>query len=132
MIFKMIKILSIGLATLVCEPQLFGNRVAQRRRRSSDQQGDAARSESLVGGFFDSGASELTGALLDGLLNIVLGHVLGLGAHHRLAQPRIHVDIASAFTRSNCDLVGKLAEELAALGIEGALGTLNSGPFTMT
>ena len=29
------------LATLVCEPQLFGNRVAQRRRRTSDQQSDA-------------------------------------------------------------------------------------------
>ena len=28
------------LATLVCEPQLFGNRVAQRRRRTSDQQSD--------------------------------------------------------------------------------------------
>jgi len=30
------------LATLVCETQLFGNRVAQRRRRTSDQQSEAA------------------------------------------------------------------------------------------
>ncbi|MBE9540149.1 MAG: transcription-repair coupling factor [Proteobacteria bacterium] len=30
------------LATLVCETQLFGNRVAQRRRRTSDQKNDAA------------------------------------------------------------------------------------------
>jgi len=30
------------LATLVCEPQLFGNRVAQRRRRTTSQQTEAA------------------------------------------------------------------------------------------
>jgi hypothetical protein len=53
--------------------------------------GDAAGTVALEGNFFVGGAGELTGAALDGALDVVVGHVLSLGGGDGAAQARVAV-----------------------------------------
>src|SRR5439155_24722911 len=67
-------------------------------------------------------------ATLDGTLDVIGGHVLGLGCGDRGAQSRISVGVAAIF-RSNADFLNNAGEDLAALGVKCTLFVLDCGPF---
>ena len=60
-------------------------------------------------------------ALLDGALDVVLGHVLGPGRQDRGAQARVHVRIGHAHLGRDRDFAGELGEELRPDGVDAAL-----------
>ena len=93
-----------------------------------DDDGDAAGAVALKGDLFVADAFQLAGAALDGALDVVLRHVLGLGGQNGGAQPRIAVRIAAALGGDG-DFLDQAGEDLAALGVERALLVLDCGPF---
>ena len=92
--------------------------------------GNAAGPVAFEGDFFVGGAGELTGAALDGALDVVVGHVLGLGGSDGAAQARIAVGI-TARLGGDADFLDELRENLAALGVERTLFVLDCRPFGM-
>src|SRR5665213_1938097 len=98
-------------------------------RQHVDENCHATRTVALVRHFFVAGTLKLARTLLDGALDVVLGHVLGLGRRDRTAQPRVAVGIASAALRGDGDFLDQACENLAALGIQRALLMLNCRPF---
>ena len=85
-----------------------------------DQQGAAARSIGFVGEFLVIDTLEVTGAFLDGAIDIVLGHVGAASLENGGAQARIALRIAAAHARSDRNFLYKLREHLTALRIERA------------
>ena len=67
----------------------FADRAVAIVGRYLDQDGDAARAVAFKRDLFVSDAGQLAGAALDGALDVVGRHVLGLGRGHRGAQARI-------------------------------------------
>ena len=61
------------------------------------------------------------GRLVDGALDVVLGHVLGAGGEDRGAQARVHVGIGHAHLGRDGDFAGELGEHLGAHRVHLAL-----------
>ena len=81
-----------------------------------DDDGDAARGRSPRSGSPRS-CRLAAQRLLDGALDIVLGHVLGARGLDREPQPRVHARIGRADLGGDRDLAGELGEQLGAGGI---------------
>jgi hypothetical protein len=62
-----------------------------------------------------------SGRLVDGALDVVLGHGLGLGRDDRGAQPRIVRRVRHAEPRGHRDFAAELGEQLGALLIGAPL-----------
>ena len=77
-------------------------------------------------------ALQFAAAALDRALDIVLGHVVGIGLVHRQAQARIARRIAPAHARGYRDLLDQSGEYLAALGILLALAVLDICPLAVS
>ena len=100
--------------------------------RALDQDRDAAGAVALEHELLVGGALELAGALLDGALDVVGGHVGALGLVDRGAQARVGVGVAAADAGGDRHLADELGEELAALGVERALLVLDRVPLGMS
>ena len=77
----------------------------------------------------------VTGAqsLVDGALDVVIGHVGGLGLGDDGGQAGVVVGVAAAALLHRHDhLAGDLGEDLGALGVGSALGLLDIMPFGMS
>ncbi len=72
---------------------------------------------------------ELARALLDGSLDVVGGHVGRLRVVEDAAQPRVRGRITATDSGRDGDLADELREELAALGVDGALLVLDRMPL---
>ena len=94
-----------------------------------DDDGDAAGTVALEGDVLVARAFDLTRAALDGALDVVVGHVLGLGCHDGAAQARIAVGISAAGLGRDHDFLDQAGKDLAALGVECALLVLDCRPF---
>src|SRR6185437_4228146 len=74
---------------------------------------------------------ELAGSLLDGALDVFLGHRLGFGRVDRRSQPWVVCWIAAADLGGHRYLTNELGELRAALGIRRSLVVLDLLPFTV-
>ena len=88
-----------------------------------DDHGDAARAIALVAHLLVV-LGVAAHRLLDGALDIVLGHVLGARVLDGEAQARIHVRVGRAHLRRDGDFAGELGEELRAPRIGRALACM--------
>src|ERR1700722_16393549 len=95
-----------------------------------DDNGDATRAVAFTRDFLVAEAFDLTGAALDGPLDVVLRHVLRFCGQDGGAQPGVGVRVTAALG-SNSDFLEQAGEYLAALGIERAFFVLDCGPFGM-
>src|SRR5262249_3129941 len=77
------------------------------------------------------GSFEAPDAALDGALDVVPGHVAGIGLVHRQAQPRVGVGIAASQARCNRDFLDQPGENLAALRVLAVLAVLGVGPLAV-
>jgi hypothetical protein len=77
-------------------------------------------------------AFQFAGALLDGALDVVGRHVAGLALGQDRAQGDVGAGIAAADARRDRQFLGQLAEDLAALGVGGALLMLDGRPLAMS
>ena len=77
-------------------------------------------------------AFQLTRALLDRIVDLVLGHIDRLGLVYGHAQAWIEARIAAAHLGRHGDFLGYLGEGRAALLILAAFAMLNIGPFGMS
>ena len=94
-----------------------------------EQDRHAARAIAFERELFVGGAGQFAGTALDGALDVIGGHVLGLGREDGAAQARVGVGIAAAVFRGDADFLDETGENLAALGVKRALLVLNCGPF---
>ena len=97
-----------------------------------DQHGDAARAVALVDDLFVDLALELAGALLDGAVDVVVGHAVGPRLEDGGAQARVGLRIAAAEAGRDGDLLEELGEQLAAAGVGRRLLVLDRAPLAMT
>ena len=67
-------------------------------------------------------------AVFDGAIDVLLGHILGLGFVDDQPQAEVEVGIA-ALARRQLELTRQLGEHLAALRIGRALLALDRSPF---
>ena len=77
-------------------------------------------------------AFEFAGTTLDGILDIVAGHVLGLGLFHRQTQAWIEIHVATTHFGSDGNFLDELGKGLAALDVLTPLAMLDVGPLGMT
>ena len=96
-----------------------------------DDHRDAAGTVAFVRDFLVRGAFELTGAALDGALDVVLGHVVRLRLGHRRAEARVAVDVAAAEPRGDGHFLDDAREDFAALRVGSTLLVLDGAPFTV-
>src|SRR5271155_4816280 len=94
-----------------------------------EQNRNSARAIAFERELLISRARQLARAALDGPLDIILRHVLGLGGENRAAQARGGVRISAAILGGNRNFLDQTGEDLAALGIERALLMLDCGPL---
>ena len=94
-----------------------------------DQNRGAAGAVAFVDRLFEVLTVGATGALRDGALDVVLGHIGLLGLVDDQAQSRIRIDIAAAHARRGLQLADQLREDLPALGVECTLLAFDRGPF---
>src|ERR1700722_143577 len=94
-----------------------------------DDEGDAAGAVALVGDLLVGDAFEFSGAALDGSLDIVGGHVLCFRRNDGSAEAGVAVGGASAGLGGDRYLFDKAGEDLATLGVCGALFMLDCRPF---
>src|SRR5690606_26101713 len=92
--------------------------------------GHATGRIALVADLFVLDAFQLTGRLLDGALDHILGHVRGQALVHGHAQARVVVGVASTAARGNADLADDLGENLAALRVRRVFAVLDGGAST--
>ena len=99
-------------------------------KESIDDDGDSARSIALVCKLIECRIPELPASLLDGAVDIVLGHVLGLGLEDRCPEACIPFRIRAAL---GCygDFLDELRELLSALCVSDSLLVLDCCPFAM-
>src|SRR5256885_11358554 len=83
----------------------------------------------FVRDLFIADACFLTGATTNRAIDRVIGHVAGLGISNRFAQACIAFGIAAAAACRDGDLLNKLREQFAALGVERAFLVLDTVPF---
>ena len=94
-----------------------------------DDDRNAAGTVALEADLLVGCAFEFAGSLLDGALDVVRGHVLGLGCGDRAAKARVAVRIASAAFGGDGDFLDQAGKDLAALGVQRALLMLDCRPF---
>src|SRR5208337_5039882 len=80
-----------------------------------EQNRDAARPIAFEREFFVGGAGQFAPPALDGPLDVVGGHILGLGGKDGAAQAWVGIRIAAAVLRGNADFLDETGENLAAL-----------------
>src|SRR4051812_15183100 len=95
-----------------------------------DQNSDAAWAVAFKRDLFVADAGKLAGAPLDGALDVIRRHVLGLRGGHGGTQTGILLRVASGF-RGNSDFLDEAGEDLAAFGVESALLLVYFRPFTI-
>src|SRR5439155_9025279 len=93
-----------------------------------DQDGHAAGTIAFVGDLFKRYAFGLAGAALDGPFDVVLGHADFAGLVNGIAKLEVGFGVAAAVPRGDDDRPAQLAEELAALGVDGAFLVLDGCP----
>ncbi len=90
----------------------------------------AAGAVALVGDLLVGDAFEFAGAALDGALDVVGGHVLGLGRGDGGAEARIAVWVSAAAGLGGYgDFLDETGEDLATFGVKRAFFVLDCGPF---
>ena len=95
-----------------------------------DEHGHAPGRVALVDHALEGvGVSVVTGALGDRPLDVVLGHARVARLLDGGGERGVTGGIAAALARGDLDRPGELREELAALGVGGALLVLDGGPF---
>ena len=97
-----------------------------------DDDRHAARGIAFIGEFFNRSPAEFAGALLDGAVDVVAGHVGCLGRRNRGAKTRVQIGVAAAFACSLDDFLGDAREDRAALRVGGGLLVLDGRPFIVT
>src|SRR5205807_6752175 len=100
-------------------------------RRHFDENRRAAGTVALVGDFVILDPLELTRPLLDRPVDVVGGHVLGLGRVDRGAQARIASGVTTAPLGGDRDFPDQAGEHRAAFGVGHRLLTLDLFPFTV-
>jgi len=85
----------------------------------------------LVADLLVADALEFAGALLDGVLDLVLGHVHRLALIHGQTQARVEARVAAAHLGGHGDFLGDLGEGGTALFVLAPLAMLDVGPFGM-
>src|SRR3989454_9392296 len=80
---------------------------------------------------FEVDAWELAGPALDGLLDVVGGHVDVFGLGDGQAEAGVALGVATSEASGDGDLTDDLGEDLAALGVYGRLVPLRGRPGTM-
>src|SRR5207244_9970697 len=78
--------------------------------------------------FFVIYPGQFAGTTLDGPLDVIGGHVLGLGCGDRGAQSRISVGIA-AILRSNADFLDQAGKNLSRVCLKSCLFFVECCPF---
>ena len=96
-----------------------------------DDERNAARAVSLVADFFVRHTGQLTGTPFDCPFYIVFWNILCASTEQRRAQTRIAIGVTPANFRSDRNLFGEAAENLAAFRISRAFLALNGAPFRM-
>src|SRR5439155_339495 len=81
---------------------------------------------------FVGDALQLARSLLDGALDVVERHVLGLGGVDGGAEPRVAAGVAAALLGGDCDLADQLGEERSPARVGDGLLPLDLLPFAMT
>jgi len=109
-----------------------GNRAVLVVGQAGDVNGHAAGAVAFINHFFVLGAFQLAGALLDGPLDVVGGHVGVFGGLDGAAQARVLVGVAAAGAGGHGDFADDFGEDLAALGVGRAFFMLNRRPFGMS
>ena len=97
-----------------------------------DQQCDAPRGVPLVGDVVVDPAIALAGAAFDRTVDGIVGHLRRLRLLHGGAQRRVDFDVTTTAASRHLDLTCQLVEQLAALGVGGALLVFDGCPFGMT
>src|SRR5690606_9147621 len=97
-----------------------------------DEDRDTTRAVALVDDLLELLGLAAAGRLLDGALDVLRGHVDRARLVHRETQAVVRVWIATAGPRRHRDLAGDLGEQRPALGVVGALLTLDRGPLGMS
>ena len=97
-----------------------------------DHDRDAARTVRFVQHFDVVHAFQFARALLDGAVDVVLGHRHRLRIIDGRTQPGIAAGITSAQLGGHGDFADQPREERTALVVRGGLGALDRFPFTMS
>ena len=98
-------------------------------RQRVDHQRHALRTVGLVDRLLVDHALDQPRALRDGLIDLVVGHVRGLSGLHLGAESHVRIDVSPTRTRRDLDEPRVTVEDLAALGVKGALLVLDAGPL---
>jgi hypothetical protein len=96
-----------------------------------DEEGGATGAVGFIESFIGDGATEIATAFFDGAVDVVIGHVLGLRSQDGGAEAGVHVRVGAAELGRDGDLLGELAEDSAAFGVNDCLETLDFGPFVV-
>ena len=124
------KLVAAGLtehALLEKIPDLGGGAVAIVGEHT-DQDGDAAGRVPLVGDLLVRLTGQLSGALLDSALDVVLGHVRFFGRLDGGLESHVGLGITAAIPGGNRDFAQDLREQLPALHVGLALFALDLRP----
>ena len=122
-----------GTAALVEDVADFACGAVQVIGDDLNDHGDAAGSISLVGDLLVVGAVALAGGLLDGALNVVVGHVGGLRLCDDVLQLAVQIGIrAAAGLYGDHDFAADLGKDLALCSIRLGLFILDGRPFVMS
>ena len=92
----------------------------------------AAGGIAFINDFFVVDAAAFARGLFDGALNVIVGHVIGLGLGDDIAQLAVAFRVRAALAHSDGDFTADLGKDLAARGVRLALFRLNIMPFGMT
>src|SRR5207249_3690013 len=101
------------------------------RFRSEEDRG-ASGPVGLIGHLFVLDPFELSGALLDGALDVVERHVLSLGGLDGGAEPGIAVGVTAPLACGDGDFTDQPGEDGAALLVRDGLFSIDLLPFTVT
>ena len=91
------------------------------------EDGDAAGAVTFVDDVFVVVGSEFAGPFFDRAFDVVLGATHGAGLVDRVAEPQIRVGIAAAVLGRDLNGAAKLAEQLAARGVNGSFAMSDVG-----
>ena len=94
-------------------------------------EGDAAGAVALVGDFLVDDAGEFAGALLDGAVDVVGGHVGLAGLEDEGAKAGVAVGIAAAGLGGEGEVAREAGENLAAAAIGDGFAAFDFGPLVM-
>ena len=109
-----------------------GHRPVLVVRQGLQQDGGAPRPVTFVGGLLVVDPLQLAGAFFDGTVDVVFGHVFGLGGRNGRAQPRIGVDVAAAHAGGNCNFLDQPGKDFSPFGIRGPLFVLDGRPLAVS